>query len=176
MSTEILRHEIRDESSQVVSCALAGQPASCILRTMQADLGGELGGELEPAPSHDVTMQEERPASPEEQDCNPREATFEQRFEQFYLQLSEGKTGGMVVSTLLYCFSLGCGGVGWVFPYCCDLRCSAVLESRTARVWRGCLQQSRPKNRVDNKCSALPRQAWSSKVPPHVQVHEVVNV
>lgn len=65
---------------------------------MQADPGGE----LEPAPSHDAPVQEERPAeSPEEQDCNPPSeltVTFEQRFEQFYLQLSEGKTGGMVVS------------------------------------------------------------------------------
>lgn len=69
---------------------------------MQADEGGV----IEPAPAHDVPVQEERPAdSPEEQDCNPlpEQGTFEQRFEQFYLQLSEVKTGGMVVSEHYSC-------------------------------------------------------------------------
>lgn len=66
-------------------------------RAMQAPLPGEEGSA---APSHDMAVQESA-ATPdelsEEQD-NELEATFEQRFEQFYLQLSEGKTGGMVVS------------------------------------------------------------------------------
>lgn len=53
------------------------------------------------APSHDMAMQDERPdfVQPEQTSSTP-EATFETRFEQFYLQLSEGKTGGMVVSAV----------------------------------------------------------------------------
>lgn len=57
------------------------------------------GAARKSTPSHGMAMQEERPASPgPEQTSSPPEATFETRFEQFYLQLSEGKTGGMVVS------------------------------------------------------------------------------
>lgn len=54
---------------------------------------------LHSLPSHDMSMQDESPDFPApEQTSRPPEATFETRFEQFYLQLSEGKTGGMVVS------------------------------------------------------------------------------
>lgn len=53
--------------------------------------------------SHDMAVQEERKALPKpEQISSPSEATFETRFEQFYLQLSEGKTGGMVVRSYMY--------------------------------------------------------------------------
>ncbi len=60
------------------------------------------GREQESSPSVDMTAQEAGLVmlSPEQEyDSSPPEATFESRFEQFYLQLSEGKTGGMVVST-----------------------------------------------------------------------------
>lgn len=36
-------------------------------------------------------------SSPIAEDDHTMAASFEERFEQFYLQLSEGKTGGMVV-------------------------------------------------------------------------------
>lgn len=91
-----------DSSSNAVSTAgmiacPSAAPAVSPSRTMLA-VSGE---ELEPAKLHGLPVEEERPVkSPGDQDCNPRPelATFEQRFEQFYLQLSEGKTGGMVVS------------------------------------------------------------------------------
>lgn len=39
-----------------------------------------------------------QPAPTKEDSSGPVAVTFEERFEQFYFQLSEGKTGGMVVS------------------------------------------------------------------------------
>lgn len=64
---------------------------------MQAPFDAEGNG----APSNDMAVLQESPAAPGEhaQDGNGGllEATFEERFEQFYLQLAEGKTGGMVV-------------------------------------------------------------------------------
>lgn len=45
-------------------------------------------------PSHDMAEEGERPI---EDDERTMASNFEERFEQFYLQLSEGKTGGMVV-------------------------------------------------------------------------------
>ncbi|CAM9593874.1 unnamed protein product [Ectocarpus sp. 4 AP-2014] len=63
---------------------------------MQATIDAEGNG----APSNDTDVLQESPASPGEhaQDGSGGllEATFEERFEQFYLQLAEGKTGGMV--------------------------------------------------------------------------------
>ncbi|CAM9503182.1 unnamed protein product, partial [Scytosiphon promiscuus] len=61
---------------------------------MQAPLPGEEGT----APSHDMAVQEVAgmPNEHTEQQSSQLEPTFEERFEQFYLQLSEGKTGGMV--------------------------------------------------------------------------------
>lgn len=40
---------------------------------------------------------DEEEARPIEEDEGTMASNFEERFEQFYLQLSEGKTGGMVV-------------------------------------------------------------------------------
>lgn len=63
-------------------------------------------GEEGAAPPHDMALQES-PGTPDEhteQQSDQLEATFEQRFEQFYLQLSEGKTGGMVVSERRNCY------------------------------------------------------------------------
>lgn len=44
--------------------------------------------------SHGMAEEEARPI---EEDERTMASNFEERFEQFYLQLSEGKTGGMVV-------------------------------------------------------------------------------
>lgn len=44
--------------------------------------------------SHDMVNEKSRPIAEDERTIV---ASFEERFEQFYLQLSEGKTGGMVV-------------------------------------------------------------------------------
>ncbi|CAN0150194.1 unnamed protein product, partial [Ectocarpus sp. 12 AP-2014] len=63
---------------------------------MQAPFDAEGNG----APSNDTDVLQESPAASGEhaQDGSGGllEATFEERFEQFYLQLAEGKTGGMV--------------------------------------------------------------------------------
>lgn len=64
---------------------------------MQAPFDTEGNG----APSNDTDVLQESPAAPGDhaQDGSGGllETTFEERFEQFYLQLAEGKTGGMVV-------------------------------------------------------------------------------
>ncbi|CAM9975483.1 unnamed protein product, partial [Ectocarpus fasciculatus] len=63
---------------------------------MQAPFDPEGNG----APSNDMAVLQESPAAPgkhaQDGSGGPLEATFEERFEQFYLQLAEGKTGGMV--------------------------------------------------------------------------------
>lgn len=52
-------------------------------------------------------IQETTPIMKEESGGSAQAATFEERFEQFYLQLSEGKTGGMVVrGTKFLCVAL----------------------------------------------------------------------
>lgn len=109
------------------------------------------GREQESSPSADMTAQEAGLASPEpEDDSSPPDTTFESRFEQFYLQLSENKTGGMVVSTD-YCTNTNCSasglcadvGSGCRFSACAVLLCS---EKRSAIAWPSALRCNEQQN------------------------------
>lgn len=52
--------------------------------------------------SQSTVIQETIPMVKEDSGGSAQAATFEERFEQFYLQLSEGKTGGMVVREIKF--------------------------------------------------------------------------
>lgn len=136
----------KDTPPEIPNLKLAGPFGEILFRFGSATVGGR--SVYTPAPSREIDMQDEGPAFSEaEQVSTPPEASFETRFEQFYLQLSEGKTGGMVVSVVTSCFFLF---VLWSKTCaCCDLCYAAGSTFRThltsntkpdAAVQRGCVK------------------------------------